>query len=90
VNNHDGPICASIGHYVASLVVAWCGHDDSYTVVVNVGDDTDDTLWRSQRIVFGPFDSRADVLARLESELGRIMRADLEAYKARRAAGGGR
>jgi hypothetical protein len=86
--DHDGPYCAQLGHYIASLVVAYCPHHQAWTAVVGVGDDTDDVRYRGETLRFGPFDSRADVLARLDSELGRMMRADHSAWLSARGGGG--
>lgn len=74
--DHENPLCARLGHYVAGVTVAWCPHYQAWTAVVRAGDETDDTTWRMETLRFGPFDSQADVEQRLGAELLRLLRAD--------------
>lgn len=82
---HDGPICASLGHFVGGITLAYCPHQMAWVMVVRAGDESDDTIWRMETIRFGPFDSDADVLARAQSEVARLARADRAAWAAARA-----
>lgn len=79
---HDSPICASLGHYVGGLTVAYCPHHMAWVMVVRAGDETDDTNWRHETVRFGPFDSDEDVLRRAVSETQRLLRADRAAWAA--------
>ena len=82
MSEHDSPLCAALGHYVASLCVAYCLHEQRWIMVVAAGDETDDQSWRWQRFDFGPFDGREDVLDQAKRELERLLRADLEGWRA--------
>lgn len=86
--NHAGPICASLGHFIATVTVVWCPHHQGYEVYTRVGDDTDDTSWRYSSKSFGPFDGTPDVLADAQAELARAMRADRAAWAAAHEAQG--
>lgn len=77
---HDGPICASLGHYVGGITLAYCPHQQAWVMVVRSGDETDDTSWRMETIRFGPFDSHDDVLRRAQSEAARLVRTDRAAW----------
>lgn len=74
--DHDNPLCASLGHFVGGVTVAWCPHYQGWTLVVRAGDESDDTLWRMETVRFGPFDGQADVERRATAELLRVLRAD--------------
>lgn len=87
-SSHESPICASLGHYVAGVQVAYCPHHMAWTCIIRSGDETDDTSWRWLRLDFGPFDSEADVIARLQSEVARLVRADRAGWAAAREAQG--
>lgn len=86
--DHNGPICASIGHYVATVTVVWCPHRQGYEVYTRVGDDRDDTSWRFSSKSFGPFDGPAEVLTDAQAEIARALRADRAAWEAAREAQG--
>lgn len=75
-HDHENPICASLGHFVGGVTVAWCPHLSAWTMVVRAGDETDDTTWRHETVRFGPFDSDSDVETHVLSEMRRILRAD--------------
>lgn len=81
--DHNGPLCASLGHYVAGITLAYCPHLQNWVAIVRAGDDTDDTSWRFRRLEFGPFDSREDVEREAVAELLRLLRADLQGWRAR-------
>ena len=80
--DHTGPMCASIGHYVATITVAFCPHRQGWVVHVRAGDDRDDTSWDMRTIEFGPFDGANDVLARAQSELASLVRVGSAAWLA--------
>lgn len=86
--SHDGVICASLGHFVGGITLAYCPHYQAWVLVLRSGDETDDTSWRMETVRFGPFDSDEDVLRRATSELARIARADRAGWAAARAAQG--
>lgn len=88
MDTHDSPLCASLGHFVGSIVVVWCPHRGAHILIVNAGDDADDTSYRSSRLDFGPFDSLEDVVARAQGEVARLLRADRAAWAAAREARG--
>lgn len=83
-HDHNSPICASLGHFVGGLTVAWCPHLSAWTAVVRAGDESDDTSWRMETITFGPFDSQEDVERRVGAELLRVLRADRSGWAATR------
>lgn len=80
---HDNPYCASLGHYVGGVTLAWCPHYSAWVMVVRAGDESDDTRWRMETIRFGPFDSDQDVERAALAEVQRLMRADRSAWQAR-------
>jgi hypothetical protein len=86
--DHENPLCASLGHYVGVITVVWCPHRSEWLCYVRVGDDADDVSWRSDRLAFGPFDSHEEVVAQVTAETQRVLRADHQAYLARRTARG--
>lgn len=67
--NHDGPLCAQLGHFVSTITAVYCPHQQAWLAVVTAGDDQDDTALDSRRIDFGPFDGPDDVTRRLTGEL---------------------
>jgi hypothetical protein len=74
--DHDNHLCASLGHFVGGVTLAYCPHYQSWVMVVRAGDETDDTSWRMETVRFGPFDSDDDVLRHALGELQRVLRAD--------------
>lgn len=80
--DHTGPICASIGHYIATVTVVWCPHRQGYEVYTRVGDDRDDISWRFSSKSFGPFDGPDAVLHDAQAEIARALRADRAAWAA--------
>lgn len=80
--DHDSPFCASLGHFVAGVTLAYCPHLSAWVMVVRAGDETDDTSWRMETVRFGPFDSDSDVEHHALAELRRIMRADRSGWVA--------
>lgn len=73
-NDHDGPICAALGHRVATLTVIYCPHRASWTIVTMEGDDADDRADDSARIDFGPFDTAEDVANEARGRIGQMIR----------------
>lgn len=86
--DHDGPICAQLGHFIGTLTLVWCPHRQGFELVVRAGDDADDSYWRTDRISFGPFDDLDSVVGRAQSEVARLARADRSAWVAAREAQG--
>lgn len=80
--DHDNPLCASLGHFVGGITVAWCPHYQGWTMVVRSGDETDDTSWRFDTVRFGPFDSQEDVERHVLAEMRRVLRADRSGWAA--------
>lgn len=83
--DHHGEICATLGHFVGGVTVAYCPHLSAWTMVVRSGDEADDTSWRMETVRFGPFDSDADVERHVLGELRRVLRADRSGWAAARA-----
>lgn len=81
-HDHENPICASLGHFVGGVTVAWCPHLSAWTMVVRSGDETDDTSWRMETVSFGPFDSQEDVERHVVAETLRVLRADRSGWAA--------
>lgn len=79
---HDGPFCASLGHYVGGITLAYCVHHQAHVLVVRAGDESDDTSWRMETVRFGPFDSLEDVERHAVAEVRRLLRADRSAWLA--------
>lgn len=71
---HDGPLCAQLGHYVASLAVIYCAHHQAWVCVIAAGDESDDTALEHRRINFGPFDSTDEVAEAMRSEVSYLVR----------------
>lgn len=84
-DNHDNQLCASLGHYVGGITLAYCPHLQSHVMVVRAGDETDDTSWRMETVRFGPFDSLEDVERHAVAEVKRLLRADRSAWLAQQA-----
>lgn len=80
--DHENPLCASLGHFVGGVQLAWCPHYQGWTLMVRAGDESDDTAWRWDRITFGPFDSQEDVEREAVAELLRVLRADRSGWAA--------
>lgn len=70
---HNSPLCASLGHYVGTLVVIYCPHQQRWEFVVTAGDDTDDQELEHRHVEFGPFDSAAEVARRVGSEATQLV-----------------
>lgn len=85
LDDHENVLCASLGHFVGGITLAYCPHYQAWVMVLRAGDETDDTTWRHETIRFGPFDSEADVLGRAQSEIARIVRADRAGWAGARA-----
>jgi hypothetical protein len=83
-DSHDGALCASLGHYVAGITLAYCPHKMAWVAVIRAGDEADDSSWRWRRLDFGPFDGADDVARQAHAELDRLLRADLAGWKATR------
>jgi hypothetical protein len=45
-------------------------------LIVRAGDESDDTLWRVERLVFGPFDGPSDVATQAAAEIRRLIQVD--------------
>lgn len=84
LDDHENPLCASLGHFVGGVTLAWCPHYQGWTMVVRAGDETDDTSWRMETVRFGPFDLPDEVEAHAVAELRRVLRADRSGWAARR------
>lgn len=83
--DHENRICASLGHYVAGITLAYCPHRGQWVAVIRAGDEADDTSWRWLRLDFGPFDSQPEIERRVLSEVQRLLRADHQGWLAARA-----
>lgn len=71
---HDSPLCAQLGHYVSSVTMVYCPHQQAWLVVWSAGDEVDDMSLDHGRVDFGPFDSADDVARRVESLVSMLVR----------------
>lgn len=85
MTNHDGALCAQLGHYVGTITVVYCPHQQAWLMVWSAGHDQDDIAIDHGRVDFGPFDSADDVFRRAQSELASLVRTRSRQWLASRA-----
>lgn len=59
VEDHNAPVCASVGHGVACITLVRCGHRESFTATAWVSLSGGDDAWEPithHEVQFGPFD----------------------------------
>jgi hypothetical protein len=86
MTHHDSPLCAALGHYVGTLTVIYCPHEQRWLMVMGSGDDLSDVSIDHERFDFGPFDSADDVARRAESVVSMLVRVHSRLWLDRRRA----
>lgn len=60
---HQTTFCAALGHFIGSVHLIYCPHEQAWTLVYSAGTDADDTLYEHATRRLGPFDQTEDAIA---------------------------